>query len=411
MKNVTLRLQERMRAYPADVWLLGLGSFINIAGLSFLWPINSIYIHLDLGQTMTVAGLVLMVYSATGFFGSFFAGWLFDRVGFLPVMAASIGVSACIICLPGVHQSFPLYVFVMAIFGMTCAMPFPVMNALNGQVWPEGGRRGFNFLYVANNLGVAVGTAAGGLIAAWSYQAVFFAIALFFVVFLILTLTAYRKRFGALHANRKRAAAESTVPSHVMPSVPWIAVGILLFGFVFAWLVYVQWQSTISVYMQRLGFPLPWYSLLWTLNGILIFALQPLVGWVTRRLRQLGVQMLIGVALFAVAFFMLSLSVRYGAFVAAMVVTTVGEMFIWPAVPAAIAQMAPAGRMGSLQGLGNAAAICGRMLGPVIGGWLYDHTTIHLALMLFCLLLALPFICFIIYGRLDRIADHPLGMK
>lgn len=411
MSSMRLPLRGFAAAYPADVWLLGLGSFINITGLSLLWPINAVYIHTQLGQSMTTAGLVLMLYSAAGFVGSFVAGWLYDKVGLLPVMVSGIGVAGVVICLPGIAQNLAVYLFVMAVFGMTCAMPFPAMNALAGQVWPEGGRRSFNFLYVANNLGVAVGTALGGVVAAWSFRAVFFGIAVFYGLFMVVVLTVYRKRFGQFHRRQTGTNETSGLPNHLLPRIPWVAVAVLLLGFVLAWLVYVQWQSTVSVFMQQLGFPLPMYSLLWTLNGILIFALQPLISWVTHRMTRLDTQMLLGVCLFALSFFLLSFSVRYGSFVTAMVVTTLGEMFVWPAVPAAIAQMAPAGRIGTLQGLGNAAAICGRMIGPVIGGYLYDHATIHFALSLFCALLFLPLVCFFVYGRMDRSADHPTGLS
>ncbi|WP_026962894.1 hypothetical protein [Alicyclobacillus herbarius] len=48
---------ERVRmAYPVDLWWLGAGCFLNIAGLSLLWPVNALYIHTTLGKPMTVAG-------------------------------------------------------------------------------------------------------------------------------------------------------------------------------------------------------------------------------------------------------------------------------------------------------------------------------------------------------------------
>ena len=66
---------------PKAVWLLVLGMFINTTGNSFLWPLHTIYIHDYLGQSLTMAGFVLMINSATGVVGNLLGGYLFDRIG------------------------------------------------------------------------------------------------------------------------------------------------------------------------------------------------------------------------------------------------------------------------------------------------------------------------------------------
>ena len=39
------------------------------------------------------------------------------------------------------------------------------MFAMAGSVWPEGGRKAFNAIYVVQNLGVALGATIGGYVA------------------------------------------------------------------------------------------------------------------------------------------------------------------------------------------------------------------------------------------------------
>ena len=55
-----------------------------------------------------------------------------------------------------------------------------------------------------------------------------------------------------------------------------------------------------------------------------------------------------------------------------MIILTIGEMFIWPAVPTVAFELAPKGREGFYQGIVNSTATGGRMVGPLLGGILVD---------------------------------------
>lgn len=55
---------------PAKVWLLIIGMALNVTGSSFLWPINTIFIHEHLGKSLTVAGIVLLLNSGAGIIGN-----------------------------------------------------------------------------------------------------------------------------------------------------------------------------------------------------------------------------------------------------------------------------------------------------------------------------------------------------
>ncbi|TWO07463.1 hypothetical protein CHCC14431_3222 [Bacillus licheniformis] len=66
---------------PRTLWLLVIGMFINVTGASFLWPLNTIYIHQHLGKSLTAAGFVLMLNSGANVLGNLFGGYLFDKIG------------------------------------------------------------------------------------------------------------------------------------------------------------------------------------------------------------------------------------------------------------------------------------------------------------------------------------------
>ncbi|MBX6351880.1 MAG: MFS transporter [Thermoflavifilum sp.] len=378
------------------MWGIAAAGVVNLAGLSLLWPINAIYVHTQLGLPMTTAGLILMLYSGAGFVGSLVAGWMFDHLGPLRTLALSTLIAAGAMLAAAAWMKPAVYIAVMGVFGLASSMPFPVFNALVSVIWPEGGRRAFNFIYVANNLGVAVGTALGGIVAAWSYRAVFLGVGLSTVVCMVLAYAALSRTSG--WRGHVRASARHHTAAHDI-RLPWGTILAVWLGFVGCWMVYVQWQANVSVFMQSLGYPLRAYSWLWTLNGLLIFALQPLVALGARRLPRLSVHMTLGAVLIGAAYIVVSLSHRYIAFISGMVLLTIGEVWAWPAVPAAMARVSPSERRGLVQGLTGAGATFGRMVGPVLGGWLYDRGDVHLLWTACSVFMIVPILLFLMYSR------------
>lgn len=390
-------------SYPRMVWLLGIGAFLNITALSFLWPINAIYIHQELGRPMSVAGTVLFLHSLGATFGQLAGGALFDRIGGRRVILIGLLGGAAFVALPGLVENWPLYVTVMILFGFFCSLVFPSMSALAAKAWPEGGRRAFNFIYVCNNIGVAVGTAVGGLVAEASFQLAFLTasgLLLVFSLFAFLYIHDTPARATSISTAQSAASDEQAAASAQLDArAPWLPIIAVFIGCLVLWIVYVQWQSNLSVYMLEWGMSLPSYSFLWTLNGLLIFLGQPLLVPLVRRLGSLARQMQAGTVLFLLSFALLLVGQSYPYFLVAMIILTVGEMLLWPAMPTAVAQLSPPSRLGFFQGFIGAATTFGRMLGPILGGLLFDYTTFDTHMVVMLSLLLLPILTFWIYRK------------
>ncbi|ESU73508.1 MFS transporter, partial [Geobacillus thermopakistaniensis] len=354
---------------PRALWWLLVGMALNVTGASFLWPLNTIYLHEQLGQPLAVAGVVLMLNSGGSVIGSLAGGFLFDRIGGFRVLLA--GAMLTIAALGGlsVWHGWPHYAVFLAFVGVGSGVVFPAASAYAGAIWPEGGRRAFNALYVAQNIGVAVGSALGGLVASYSFSLVFFANLLLYAAFLF-TVVAGLRRVPLLPPPRKKRSGEAErAPSR---SAGW-ALALLCAGYGLCWLSYVQWSTTIAAYTRELGIPVGQYSLLWTINGALIVLAQPLLSAVIRRfMPTLKRQIVIGFFIFAVSFAMLLGAHSFAEFAASMIVLTIAEMIVWPAIPAAVNEWAPPGKAGFYQGIVNGTATAGRMIGPVIGGSVAD---------------------------------------
>lgn len=392
------RFRTLVGEYPRTLWLVGLCSFLNIVGLSFIWPITTVYIHDHLGYSLTVAGVVLLFHHGAGALGSLVGGYFFDRLGARWVLLISMLAAGVVIALPGFYESWWLFVAVMVLFGFFATMFFPAINALAAKAWPEGGRRSFNFVYVMHNVGVAVGTSLGGILADRSFALAFLGAAIMSLVVAVVVFFRIHDRPDA----GQTAAQEISAALEPEGRIPWLPVGALFAGFLTLWMIYVQWQAVVSVYMKGIGYPLTAYSVLWTLNGLIIVLGQPLLSLVVRRARTLSAQLFLGTGLYVVSYGLLLMFQSYEVFVAAMVVLTFGEMLLWPGIPAAVSQLSPPSRRGFLQGFIGSAGTMGRMLGPLLGGALYDRVG-YLPLMgVMTVLYIVPVATFLIYRRSVR---------
>lgn len=377
-------MKEKWESYPSSIRLLAIAAVIFSTGMACIWPLVTIYIHDFLGKPLTVAGFLLLLNQGAFLVGSLVGGMLFDRWGKMrTILLSSAGIILMSVCL-GLTHDFTIYTILFLLNGLFYGTLSPVINALAVVLWPEGGRKGINMIYVALNAGVAAGAALGGVLASVSFAWTFFGNAFAQIIVLAMfafILPQHVKAMAAEKAKsggeRAQAAGESVGrPAPVKPvkKVAWGALVMLCAGLLISWIVYVQWTTVLSAYMQSLGISLRQYSLLWTINGGLILFGQPLIAWVIRRFaRTLKAQMLLGSYVFVLSMLILSQTTSYAGFVAAMFVMTLGEMLVWPAVPAVAAEFTPEGQEGFIQGLVSGTGSAGRMLGPLLGAFIFQN--------------------------------------
>ncbi|RJS60070.1 MFS transporter [Bacillus sp. PK3_68] len=386
---------------PKAVWLLVIGMVINVTGASFLWPLNTIYIHGELGKSLSIAGIVLMLNAGATVVGNLLGGALFDRLGGYRTILLGAGLNLIAMAGMTMWHDWPHYVIFLTIVGFGSGAIFPAVYALVGAVWPKGGRRAFNAVYISQNAGVALGSAMGGFVASFSFNYIFAANLAMFIVFFLIAAFGYRQMANVTGVQTNVIAENGKVKNRSKLT----ALFILCTAYMLCWVGYVQWQSTIANYTQEINISLKEYSFLWTVNGLLIVFGQPLVNFFVRAFQDnLKKQIMIGILIFMGSFAITAFASDFRGFLAAMLILTIGEMFVWPAVPTVASQLSPKGREGFYQGIVNSTATAGRMFGPVLGGILvdlYGMPILFITLMAFLL----------ISMGLTMIYDRPLKKK
>ncbi|MFD0051134.1 MDR family MFS transporter [Actinomycetes bacterium NPDC127524] len=388
---------------PRSLWLLIFGMALNVTASSFLWPLNTIYLHKYLGESLSAAGLVLMANSLASVFGNLCGGYLFDKAGgYKSVLAGVFITFASSIGMVANHEIVSYTIF-LTLSGFGTGIIFPAIFAMAGSVWKEGGRKSFNAIYVAQNLGVALGSALGGIIASYSFEYIFAANAIMYLAFLLLAVFGFRGIEGD-------AAVQTSVLNESIPvkhSKKILALSVLCVGYFLCWIGYVQWQSTIADYTQQIGLSLKQYSLFWAINGSIIVLAQPvikvLIKWFAKTLKK---QLVAGMLIFIISFAVAANAHDFSGFLTAMVILTIGEMFVWPAVPAVANDLAVKGREGFYQGIVNSTATAGRMVGPLLGGFLVDTHGMNMMFSIFTISFVIAIFTVFMYERVLKKAEE-----
>lgn len=347
------------------MWLVASGSALNSMGLSFLWSLTTLYVHVHLGASLAAVGAILTAQQGAGLLGSLLGGAMSDRFGGRGplLVAAALGTLSMVGI--AVDGALPVYTVAAVLAGLSVGITFACLNALAPRAWPGGGRDAFNVVYVSFNLGVAAGPVLAGLLAAVAFRLTFSVGALGLLLFFLVVALGFRgEAFGRLVPLSSGPKTRTHLSDLGLLGWP---VWILVFGLFFDWVVYSQWFTLVPDFLHRAAVPIPLYSLLWTVNGLLIIASQPLMQKLVRRLSDVRSQMLLGSGAFLLGMGLLVFLRTYPFYVVAMVCSTVGEMLVWPAVPAAADQNTAPERRGVVQGLVSTAGFAGRTVGPLAG--------------------------------------------
>lgn len=350
-------------------WLF-LGYLITNTGSSFIWPLTTIYMHEYLGESLTTAGIVLLLNSLFMVIGSLVGGRLFDTwredVTILLGIFLTTASTGALVWWHG----WPAYPLLLIVSGFGNGM---IVTAVNGFATRITSRRPsfiFNVMYFISNLGLVFGTLGVGFILPLGITYVFAIAFAMYLLFLIIAWFEYRGK------NRPDKVVAGAQKERLRPRLPVIAV---LATLIFIWIFYEQWQSNISAFMLSEGLKVRDYSFLWTVNAVLIVTFQPVLtvldNWLTRHLRG---RMYTGFVLFAGSFLILLTANHYIQFVAAMTVLTLGEIIALPAVSTFVDTFAPLSQKGRYQGLVQSCASFGRAVGPLAGALLIEAYSYHL---------------------------------
>lgn len=397
-----------LQQYPKEVRGFLVASLVNSAGGALMWPLTTMYVFEELGRNMQDAGLVILLQSMGGIAGQLLGGAMYHRIGVKRLIVGSLVLNALgLFSLPFINGFWPILLPMMLFIGFCNAVSLPAIQAFIGFRFAD--RRGelFNVIYVANNIGIALGTAMSGFLAEISYHLSFVAngitslgFAFFFLIYLTRINESESQEQEDHHPKVKGPSPAGAGTWALLSNIRiYLFMG---FGSLFMWFGVSVWNTGVSPFIISEGMSKTAFSYLWTINGILIFVAQPLTTLIKRWFARTDTAQLTTSAIFYMAAYMvIVLMNNYPGFVLAMVLATLGEMLISPAIPAFIADRAGNSApfyIGVAGGMGAA----GRVIGPYAMGTLYDGGGLTPVAWLAVGTAVMSFISFIIHARLSK---------
>lgn len=372
--GVERQVMRFLQAYPKEVKVFLIASLINATGSALMWPLVTMYVFDELGRSMTDAALVIVIQSLGGIFGQLLGGSLYHKVGVKRLIVGALAMNAlALFTLPAASVNWNMFMLVMGLVGLFNSLSLPAIQAFIGFRFAEQRGELFNVIYVANNIGVALGTMLAGFLADISYLLSFVLNGLASAVFAAFFFV-YLRKVGTepAHAEPHRRNGPGELSSWKLIGHTRIYLYMAL-GSMFLLIGNSIWNTGVSPFIISEGWAKSTYSLLWTLNGILIFAAQPLVSLIKRWFAETSTAQMTASAVFYLSgYAVILLMPSYPGLVLAMLLTTLGEMLISPAMPSFISDHADRSAPFYL-GLSGGIGAVGRVLGPYMMGSLYDR--------------------------------------
>jgi predicted MFS family arabinose efflux permease len=359
-----------LKNLPGRVWIVFVTTLVNRAGTMVL-PFLVLYLTQELGYTVGQAGFALTVYGLGGLISAPLAGRLSDRVGAVRVMQVSLLVSGVLLLiLPYVRSTPQLFALVLLWSAIGEAVRPASLVAVSEATTAEQRKAAVALNRLAINLGMSVGPAAGGFLAAVSFQVLFVidgatSIAAGLVLTGLVGRAIQRDSGESRSAPPGRASALGALRNRPMLT---FMVAVLLVGTTF-----FQMEAALPLFLVRdLGMTTAFFGLLTTLNTLLIIFIEvplnlAMAHWPHRAALVLGA-LLVAAGFGALAF----VAGPVGAALT-VVIWTFGEMILFPAAATYVSELAPPDRQGEYMGAYWVALSLAMTLGPWAGTLYMDR--------------------------------------
>jgi MFS family permease len=269
----------------------------------------------------------------------------------------------------GFARSLPVIAVSTFVLGCVTDLYRPAVNAaVADMVPPEDRTRAYGYIYWAINVGAAIAPLLAGLLARSSYLFLFIAdAATTFSFGLIVLFTIHETRPSEAHQAVHASLGERIRQLKRAPILLVFSFLMLFFG-----MIYMQELVTLPLDMTSHGLGPEQYGLAISMNGFLIVLFSiPIATAAAKWPRFPSI---------AAAAFLIALGFGFTAFAdstrlfaVSVAIWTFGEIIGSAVAPAIVADLSPVELRGLFQGVFGSAWGLSAFLGPVVGGWVFEH--------------------------------------
>ena len=371
-----------MRQYlelPRAIYFICLGVFINRAG-SFIVPFLTIYLSQRLGLGNLFATQAMGLFGMGAVIGALIGGHLADKLGRRVVMLLALFGGAALMLVLSTLTSGPAIMICIPILAMVSDLYRPAAQAMMADlVEPLKRPYAFTLIYVAINLGFAVGPALGGLLLEHtSFQVLFWGDAATTATYGLLVLFALRETIHLARRETKPAPAAEPGAANIDPLTAWQRITgdtnfmLLCVATLLVSLVYMQAMSTFPLYAGAHGVKPDQFGRIIALNGIMIAVGQIPLTYFLRRFDR-GTVLTLAACLTALGFGLKGVSTTAAAFALCVVIWTIGEMMQVPMMGPLVSELAPPDLRARYMGVFSMCHSGANMIAAPLGGMVLTY--------------------------------------
>jgi MFS family permease len=364
--------------YDRQVWVLAGGSLISGFGFAIAYPFVSLYLFMYRGIPMTDVGIALFIAALVGLISQFAAGELCDRIGRKVVMNMGLGTNAIAFTLLAgavlTEQSYAVFVLLLCLRELSGGLYRNIPSVMIADVVAPGDRNGaFSLLRIGANLGFALGPILGGVLALYSYAAMFAVATVTCLLYLLISIFLLRDTRPE-HCGEPKQSDNGTIWGD-RPFILYCVIAALVA------IVFSQVLTTFSSFAGSYGhIDESKIGVLFSLNGFMIVFLQYPVAVFLGRFR-LTTALVAGTLLYAVGFGALGFCGSFWPLFACMFVISMGEIISAPSSLNIVARMAHTENRGRYMSVSGVIGNAGWAIGPFVGGFLMDTFASRIELM------------------------------
>lgn len=349
---------------PRGMWILAITALVNRAG-SMVMPFLTLYLTRQLGFSVSRAGFLFFLYGLGAIAAGPLAGRLSDRLGPAAVMKASLFLSgAVLLAYPYAHSIASVMTATLALAVTSEAFRPASMAIVGALVEPKDRKSAFALYRLAINLGMSVGPAVGGLLAALSFRYLFLVDGATSLLAGAVLVT------SALRVGREDGLARTPAPWRAHADRRFLFFLAAIFPVL---VIFFQHVSSMPLFLvHELGLSTAAFGFLFSINTVLIVFFEiPLIGrtahWPHRR------TLVLGALLSGAGFGAMALASGIVSVAATVVIWTFGEMLFFPGSAACSTELAPPDRQGEYGGLYLATFSAAFAVGPWAGTAVLGH--------------------------------------
>ena len=372
------------QGFDRRVWTLFYGRIISSLGFSVVMPFLSIYLHNELGISMTIVGMVLLISAVVGALGQIVGGELADIMGRRKIMIIAMAARSTMFLALAYVISGGADIFVITIMVSLSSLAGsffePASSALIADVVePKKRLEAYGLLRIGGNIGWTLGPLLGGLLSMISYPFLFIisaaatgtvSIIVFMFVAESISSSARRQKLSLRDLGRLRN--DHRFLAFCLISIPLF----MMFG---------QMASNYAVFSTEIiGITNAEIGYIYAVNGLMVVFMQFPVSRSINHLRMTKA-MAAGSQLYAIGYGIVGLTPYIGMGVPTwlfspgflylamcMFIVTMGEMIVSPSSMTLVAKMSPESERGRYQGMYGLVSNFGFSAGPFFGGLLFD---------------------------------------